>query len=77
MPVRRIDPGALLAHRGDQPVDGLGARIEKNFRPPGSGQRQFGRDQLRGAEAKDQIAARGAIAQHTFQRGGGILGELE
>ena len=64
------------AHRGDETVDSLRARVEKNFRPFGAGQRQLGRDQLRRAEAKDQIAACVAIAQHVLQRGGGIFGEL-
>ena len=45
--VGRVDRGAIRAHRGNQPVDSLGARLEKNFRPSGSGQRQLGCDQLR------------------------------
>ena len=45
--IRRVDRGAFGAHRGDQPIDSLGARIEKNFRPLRAGQRQLGRDQFR------------------------------
>ena len=45
--IGRVDSGAFGAHRGDETVDSLRARIEKNFRPLGAGQRQLGRDQFR------------------------------
>ena len=36
--VGRVDRGPLRAHRGDEAVNGLGASVEKNFRPTLAGE---------------------------------------